>query len=68
MLNNVCIAAVTLSNYGDEESAREEFSKFESMYSNAGPEIQVADVDVVKQRQLLMDILQVAGKRPQPVM
>lgn len=51
-------AAITLSKYDEQDSAREQFERFESMYRNVGRDTQTADADLVQQRQLLLDALQ----------
>ena len=50
-------AAITLCKYDEQDAAQEQFSRFESMYSSVSKEAQVADMDVVQQRQLLADAL-----------
>ena len=52
------VAAISLTKYDQLEAAREQFARFESMYSIASKEVQTADADVVLQRQLLIDALQ----------
>ncbi len=50
-------AAITLSNYDERDLAQEQFDRFEGIFSIAGRDTQMADADVVQQRQLLLDIL-----------
>lgn len=58
MLQPFCSgAAITLCKYDEQEAAQEQFSRFESMYSSMSKEAQTADMDVVKQHQLLADAL-----------
>lgn len=50
-------AAITLTNFNALEAAKEQFARFEGMYSSVSKETQNADADVVAQRQLLIDAL-----------
>ena len=54
----VLAAAITLTKFGEHEPAREQFARFEGMYSKVGKETQTADADVVLQRQMLIEALQ----------
>jgi len=53
----VYAAAITLSNYDERDLAQEQFDRFERIFSSVGRDTQMADADVVQQRQLLLDIL-----------
>jgi len=53
----LCAAAITLSNYEERDLAKEQFDRFERIFSSVGRDTQTADADVVQQRQLLLDIL-----------
>ena len=55
--HNASVAAITLTKFGEHESAQDQFARFESMYSKVSKEVQTADTDVVQQRQMLMDAL-----------
>ncbi|KAL0055485.1 hypothetical protein WJX82_001054 [Trebouxia sp. C0006] len=49
--------AITLSNYEERDLAKEQFDRFERIFSSVGRDTQTADADVVQQQQLLLDIL-----------
>ena len=56
--SSVYAAAITLSKYDEQDSAREQFERFERKYRAVSRDTQTADADLVQQRQLLMDALQ----------